>query len=167
MHSLSIQPAKSEEKALLFRLLQLYFFDSTRWSGEDLQEDGLYECGEAGLTIYFDSDSGNRAYLLRVDGKPAGFALVETVPFEGREISEFADLFVLPKYRRLGLASAATTRIVINSAEPWLLAIFRSDGEAMRYWKSSFKRLPFRSVRTVDDANDDRFHLFVVNELTV
>ena len=167
MHDLSIEPAKPEEKALLFRLLQLYFFDSTRWSGEDVQEDGSYECDEDGLTNYFDSQSGNRAYILRVDGKPAGFALVEAVPFEGKEISEFADLFVLPKYRRLGLASATATQIVINSQSPWLFAIFRSDGEALRYWKSSFKRLPFRSVRAADNAKDDRFHLFVVNEFTV
>jgi predicted acetyltransferase len=164
MHDLSIEPATIEDKALLFRLLQLYFFDSTRWSEEDLLENGLYECEEDGLLNYFDSNEGSKAYILRVNGKPAGFALVENVPFEGKTIPEFADLFVLPKYRRLGLASAATTRIVINSQNPWLFAVFRKDQEARRFWQAAFKRLPFRSVREVADPAGDRFHLFVVNE---
>ncbi|MDW5418718.1 GNAT family N-acetyltransferase [Iodobacter sp. CM08] len=167
MHQLSIEPAKPEDKTLLFRLLQLYFFDSTQWSEEDLQEDGLYECEEEGLLSYFGSDERSRAYILRVDGKPAGLALIDSVQFEGKQISEFADLFVLPKYRRLGLASAATTQIVINSKNPWLFAIFRKDQEAKRYWQASFKRLPFRSVRAADDPAEDQFHLFVVNEQSV
>lgn len=164
MNELSVEPATLRDKTLLFRLLQLYFFDSTRWSGEDLQEDGLYECEEDGLLSYLNADDGGRAYILRVSGELAGFALVDDVPFEGKRIAEFADLFVLPKYRRLGLASAATTQIVINSENPWLFAVFRKDREAMRYWQASFKRLPFRSVRVADDSAEDMFHFFVVNE---
>lgn len=166
MNELSIEPATLKDKTPLFRLLQLYFFDSTRWSDEDLQEDGLYECEEDGLLSYFNEDGGDRAYILRVNGKLAGFVLVEDIPFQGKIISEFADLFVVPKYRRLGLASAATTQIVINSEKPWLFSIFRKDREAMRYWQASFKRLPFRDVRVADDPTDDRFHFFVVNEKT-
>jgi predicted acetyltransferase len=164
MHDLSIEPATIQDEGLLSRLLQLYFFDSTNWSEEDIQEDGTYECDEASLQSYLDAGSHHRAYVLRVDRKPAGFVLVEDVPFEEKLISEFADLFVLPKYRRLGLASAATKRIVIDSHMPWLLAVFRRDTQAMYYWHSAFKRLPFRSVRAADDPLDDRFHLFVVNE---
>jgi predicted acetyltransferase len=164
MNELSIGPASLEDKTLLFRLLQLYFFESTRWSNEDLQEDGLYDCEEEGLLNYFDLNNGDGAYILRVNGKPAGFALVENVLFEGKKLSEFADLFVLPKYRRLGLASAATIQIVINSKHAWLFSIFRKDQEAIRYWHASFKRLPFRSVRAADDPAEDLFHFFVVNE---
>ena len=167
MNQLSIEPAQPKDQTLLFRLLQLYFFDSTHWSDEDLQEDGLYECDEEGLLMFFDSNERNRAYILGVNGNPAGLALVEDVPFEGKRISEFADLFVLPKYRRLGLASAATTQIVINSQNPWLFAIFRQNQEARRYWQTAFKRLPFRSVRAADDPAEDRFHLFVVNEQAI
>ena len=167
MNELSIEPATLQDKTALFRLLQLYFFDATRWSDEDLQQDGLYECEENGLLSYFKEDSEDRAYMLRVNGKLAGFALVEKIPFQGGMISEFADLFVVPKYRRLGLASAATTRIVIESESPWLFSIFRKDRDAMRYWQASFKRLPFRGVRVADDPVDDRFHFFVVNERAV
>jgi predicted acetyltransferase len=164
MHELSIDLAKPEEKALLSRLLQLYFYDSTPWSDEDIKEDGRFECDDDNLLNYNDSANTYRAYILRVDGKPAGFALVEDLEFQGRQLSEFADLFVLPKYRRLGLASAVTTQIVLNSDGTWLFAIFRKDLQAMRYWQSAFRRLPFKSVRAAEAPEDDRFHLFIINE---
>lgn len=167
MNTLSIESAKLKDKTVLFRLLQLYFFDSTRWSGEDLQESGLYECEEDGLLNYFKESGGDRAYILRVNDKLAGFALVEDIPFEGKRISEFSDLFVLPKYRRLGLASAATTQIVLSTGHPWLFSVFRKDRDAIGYWQASFKRLPFRSVRVADDPAEDMFHFFVVNEQAV
>lgn len=162
MHDLSIQCATQGDKDLLFRLMQLYYFEATRWSGEDILENGHYECDESGLQPYFDADSTDQAYILRVDGKPAGFALVEEVPHEGARMHEFADLFVLPKYRRIGLGAAATKRIVLDSDRPWLFAIFRKDHEAQRYWRAAFKRLPFRSVRQL--ADEELFHLFVINE---
>jgi predicted acetyltransferase len=164
MHDLTIELAKPDEKALLSRLLQLYFFDSTPWSGEDIQEDGRYECNDESLLNYSDSTDSYCAYILRVDGKPAGFALLEDQEFQGKQLTEFADLFVLPKYRRLGVGSAVVTKLVLDSERTWLFAIFRNDLQALRYWQSSFKRLPFRSVRATEDPEDDRFHLFIINE---
>ena len=164
MHQFSIHVATPAEQGLLFRLLQLYYFDSTRWSGEDLQDDGLYDCEEDGLLRYFQANSGDRAYILRVNGKPAGFVLVDEIEFDGKSISEFADIFVVPKYRGIGLASAATDQIVVASENPWLVAIFRDDKAALRYWQSAFERLRFRSVRPTEDPADDRFQLFIVNE---
>jgi predicted acetyltransferase len=162
MHHLSIERATPGDKNLLFRLMQLYYFEATRWSGEDILEDGHYECDEDGVSSYLDADGTDQAYILRVDGMPAGFALVEEVPHADTRIHEFADLFVLPKYRRIGLGAAATKRIVIDSDRPWLFAIFRKDQDAQSYWRAAFERLPFRSVRQL--ADEDLFHLFVINE---
>lgn len=162
MPAFSIERATAAEFPLLFRLLQLYYFEATRWSGEDILGDGLYDCDEAGVRSYISEDGQDAAYLLRVDGKPAGFALVEWIPYEDGQIREFADLFVLPKYRRLGLAEAATRRIVLDTEGPWLLAVFRQDEAALKYWQNAFVRLPFRSVRP--GPKDDVFHLFILND---
>ena len=131
MHRFSIDVAQPAERGLLFRLLQLYYFDSTRWSGEDLQDDGLYDCEEDGLLGYFQENSKDRAYILRVGGKPAGFVLVDDIEFDGKQVSEFADIFVVPKYRGIGLAAAATNQIVVASEQPWLVAIFRDAQAAL------------------------------------
>lgn len=159
MMGVAIDRATVLDQALLFRLLQLYYFEATRWSGEDLGPDGLYECDENGLLAYFDPEGPDRAYIVRVDGMPAGFALVEQITHAGAPITELADLFVLPKYRRRGLADALTREIVLPGDQPWLIANFHRDQDAQRYWRSAFARLPFRSVRRDQDTEHFQIHL--------
>lgn len=159
MRSLSIERAGRADHALLFRLLQLYYFEATRWSGEDIGPDGLYECDPAGVSSYLEADGADAAWILKVDGMVAGFALVEPVPLEGGPVRELADLFVLPRYRRLGLADFAFRRLVLDGGEPCLVAVFRKDEDALRHWRRAFARLPC-TVRPGPD--DDVFHLFVV-----
>jgi len=72
-----------------------------------------------------------------------------------------ADLFVMPKYRRLGLAEAATRKIVAGHEGPWLLSVFRKDERALRYWQGAFARLPFRSVQP--GPHHELFHQFIIN----
>jgi predicted acetyltransferase len=139
----AIERATREDQALLFRMLQFYYFEATQWSGEDLLEDGLYECDPAGVASYCEPDGVDAAWLLKVDGHPAGVVLVEWIPFEGGQIRELADLFVMPKYRGLGLAEAATRKIV------------------SRYWQGAFARLPFRSVQP--GPHHEVFHQFIIN----
>jgi hypothetical protein len=95
--TVSLQPADSrfaveratrEDQALLFRMLQFYYFEATQWSGEDLLGNGLYECDAAGVASYCEPDGVDAAWLLKVDGHPAGFVLVESIPFEGGQIRE-------------------------------------------------------------------------------
>lgn len=157
----AIERATREDQALLFRILQFYYFEATQWSGEDLLEDGLYESDPAGVASYCEPDGVDAAWLLKVDGHPAGFVLVELIPFEGGQIRELADLFVMPKYRRLGLAEVATRKIVPGHEGPWLLSVFRKDERALRYWQGAFARLPFRSVQP--GPHHALFHQFIIN----
>ena len=157
----AIERATREDQALLFRMLQFYYFEATQWSGEDLLEDGLYESDAAGVASYCEPDGVDVAWLLKVDGQVAGFVLVESIPFEGGQIRELADLFVMPKYRRLGLAEAATRKIVPGHEGPWLLSVFRKDERALRYWQGAFARLPFRSVQP--GPHHALFHQFIIN----
>lgn len=162
MPALTIERAGEQDRDLLFRLAQLYYFEASSWSGEDILADGLYECDQAAMHAYCDAGAADHAFILRADGHPAGFALVERVPYGGAQIREFADLFVLPKYRRLGLAGAAARHIVTGSGEPCLFAVYRKDQAAQRYWRSAFGRLGFRSVREVE--GDELFNLFIVED---
>lgn len=162
----SIDRLTAQETALLERLLQLYFFDSSYWSREEICADGRYDGPTAAdLAGYVDSPHC-QAYLLRVEGQVAGFALTELVE-DGDGDSrtwELADMFVLPRYRGMGVASAVVAGLVFASAHPWLLAIFKDDAKAQRYWASAFKRLPFASVRAHADPALPQFTMYIVNE---
>ena len=158
----AIERATREDQALLFRMLQFYYFEATHWSGDDLPGNGLYECDAAGVASYCEPDGADAAWLLKVDGQGPGFVLVELIPFEGGQIRELADLFVMPKYRRLGLAEAATRKIVPGHEGPWLVAVFRKDERALRYWQGAFARLSFRSFQP--GPHHEVFHQFIIND---
>lgn len=164
MSDIAISRAIAGEERTLFRLLQLYYFDSSYWSGEDVQDDGLYDSYEEGAANYIRGKEGEAAYLVRVDGCLAGFALFERYEFEGEIVDELADLFVLPNYRGRGIATQLIERLVLPAQHPWLIAVFREDAEALRFWQRAFERLPFRSVRAWDVASRPQFHLFRLNE---
>lgn len=158
-----IRLAQAADHALLFRLLQLYYFEATRWSGEDLQADGLYESCEEALRDYLGGGK-ERALIARVDGHPAGFALIEPAHGFDRGIQELADLFVLPKYRRRGLALALLEHAMQGSTQPWLVANFREDTEAQAFRRHLAARLPSCSIRQLPDDPDSRCLLFLLNE---
>lgn len=164
MSDSTISLAVAGEERILFRLLQLYYFESSRWSSEDLQDDGLYDCSEEGLASYMQREEGMAAYLVRVEGRLAGFALTERYEFEGQTVDELADLFVLPKYRGRGIATQLIEQLVLPAQHPWLIAVFREDAQALRFWQRAFERLPFRSMRPWEVASRPQFHLFRLNE---
>lgn len=162
MTTISIDVAGPADQDLLFRLLQLYYFEATRWSGEDMAADGLYESDPAGVRSYLAPDGPDHAWIFRIDGQVCGCALVDEVDVDGTLAPELADLFVLPKYRGRGVADAAIRTIVLSGTRTWLIAMFKQDLDAQRYWASAFARLPFASVVRADD--EDKFQIYLVNQ---
>ena len=156
---LRLVPATVADEAALSNLFQLYFHDFSDWSGEEVDDDGLFDA--------WDEDTfseGNAAYLLRVGDHLAGFLVVETADTPTGPMTEFADLFILRKYRRLGLAMEVVRRVMVGSGRPWLVAVFRADAQALAFWRKAFGRLPFASVREFDDDLKPQFHFFAVDE---
>jgi predicted acetyltransferase len=160
MQLINITRATAGEQTLLYRLLQLYYFESSRWSGEDARNDGLYDSDYDGVAHFTSGATRDEAWLVRVGGLIAGFALIERYESAGRLVHEFADLFILPKYRAKGIASRLVEELVLPAEHAWLIAVFRDDINASKFWKKLFDRLPFGSVREVD--GDPEFYQYMV-----
>lgn len=152
------------DAALLDRIWQFYELESSLWSGNDLDETGRFTSLSDFLERLGDPDSFDWAYLIRYEGQLAGLLLVGHQNFRGRSIMEFADLYILPKYRGRGIASEVLRRTVLASDEPWLICVFREDQGALAFWRSAFERLPFSSVRESLPPEVPELHEFIVNE---
>lgn len=72
-YAVTCQPAGYEHKSALRQLTELYKYDFTEYDPEDVNESGLYEYRD--LDAYWN-ESGRYPFLLRADGKLAGFALI-------------------------------------------------------------------------------------------
>jgi predicted acetyltransferase len=70
-----VTEALDDDRTVIRRLLQLYHYDFSEFDGGDVNPHGEY------LHPYFDeywTDSDRKAFLFRVEGALAGFALVFT-----------------------------------------------------------------------------------------
>src|SRR5688572_22722103 len=98
----TLEALKESERTLFDRLLQLYYYDFSEFDPDDVDEEGRFRI--TGLDKY-GREPGHDAYLLRVDGKPAGFVLVdERSPLpDGGGRHYIREFHVLRAYRRKGL----------------------------------------------------------------
>lgn len=109
----------------LFRLFQLYYYEGSDWADEDIGPDGLFDASPEQIADYIN-DPAKGAYWIGEDGALAGFVVTESITLpNGSVAEEVADLFILKRYRRQGLAFETVHALARTFTGPWLVAIFR------------------------------------------
>ena len=161
MH-IDVSPMQPVHTELLLNLWQYYQFDSSAREWLDVDNTGRFDVPREVLTQCLNTDNGSSAHLITCGNAIAGFLLLHAAEIEKKPITEFADLFVLPKFRRRGVASAVVDRVILNSGRPWLIAVFRDDLQALAFWRRTFLRRPALSCREIDPPESPEFHEFVV-----
>ncbi len=149
---------------MLANLWQYYQLDSSAREQLDVDGAGRFETPEEDLLQALRSERGSSAYLVKCDGAVAGFFILHAAQIEGKPITEFADIFVLPKYRGRGVASTVVERVILCSPQPWLIAVFRGDLKALNFWRSAFKRLVFSAYKEIEPPELPEFHEFLINQ---
>lgn len=144
----TVLPATEEDVDLLARLLQLYLHDFSEHTGWDVDEHGLFHY--AWLDAY-RHEPGRHAYVMRVEGRPAGFALVREA-----ERIHMAEFFVLRKYRREGVGIAAARYLLTAHAGPWSITQLASNHEATAFWRRAIP-VPFEETVQADGTVEQRF----------
>ena len=159
--NITLRPIVAGEEAALARLFQLYCYDNSGWSGEALPADGRYDVCDASLATYVHA-AGHTAHWIEVDGELAGFYITEPAMAGAVPVQEFSDFFILKKYRRRGVALEVVRRVLLGSAQTWMVAMFRDDAAATAFWRQVFARLPFAGVAAWDDADLPQFQLYLL-----
>ena len=156
--NMTLRAVAPGEEGALAQLFQLYCYDNSAWSGESVLADGRYDVCDAGLAEYVHTP-GHTASWIEVDGELAGFFLTEPGMAGELAVQEFSDFFILKKYRRRGVALEVVRRVLLDSAQTWLVATFRDDAAACAFWRHAFARLPFARVEPYDDPALPQFQL--------
>lgn len=159
--NMTLRAVAPGEAGALARLFQLYCYENTAWSGEDVLADGRYDVCDAGLAEYVHAP-GHMAVWIEVDGALAGFFVTEPGMAGALPVQEFSDFFILQKYRRRGLALEVVRRVLLDSAQTWLVAMFRADAHANAFWRQAFARLPFARVEAYDAPDLPQFQLYLL-----
>jgi len=131
------------EVPVVQRLMQLYLYDlatllhtfvpEPAWPW-DVNDDGTY--GDPARVASFWTDPARGAFLVRVDGRLAGFALVRRgSQFVGGEAWEMSEFFVLGRFRRKGVGRRAAWRLFDEHPGPWEVAEMDYNRPAQAFWR--------------------------------
>jgi predicted acetyltransferase len=130
---IEVIPATLEQEPVLANLLELYAYDFSEFHDLILGEDGRF--GYESLPRYW-SEPNRHPFLVRNDGKLAGFALVK----RGSEVSgndtawDMAEFFVLRGYRRRGIGTQTAHQLWRQFSGLWEVRVMESNVSACQFW---------------------------------
>ncbi len=125
--------AAKQDEPVLANLIELYAHDFSEFYGVELGPDGRF--GYKSLPLYW-SEPGRYSFLVKIDGKLAGFVLVK----KGSEVSgnanvwDIAEFFVVRAYRRRGVGTRIAHEVWKRFPETWEVRVLQANVAALNFW---------------------------------
>ncbi len=135
---LELLEAKEKDKNVIYNLMQLYtyelsFFEDNTTNFE-LLENGLFKMNKY-IDLYWKEEE-RHPYILKCDGKIAGFVL-ERFNEEGN--NEIAEFFVLNKYRQYGVGTFMANEMFNKYKGKWEIRTLLKNKRAQDFWRRVIK----------------------------
>ncbi len=148
-----VLPAAAAQTSILANLLQLYAHDFSEFLDVEIGEDGKFTYNP--LPLYW-MEAGRHPFLIWVDGKLAGFALVKKgSTFSGNENAwDLAEFFVLRGYRRRGIGTVAANQLWRRLPGSWEVRVMQLNVAAQRFWKQVISEFVADEVSPVPFEKD-------------
>jgi predicted acetyltransferase len=159
--AISVKLASDSERTLIERLSQFYIYDFSEMEPPD---SNAMEFGEQGdylplpeIDNYWRIE-GFRPLIIRVKGRLAGFALINTLSrYGGRAEYNMAEFFVARKHRRRGVATEAVRRVLARYPGRWEIAVAERNMAAREFWPRAIAAAPNVSELVQHDGDGKRW----------
>jgi predicted acetyltransferase len=138
MPQVEVTIAPQSAKGAIANMMQLYIHDfSEQWVGRadgELEEDGRF--GDYPYLAAYWCEAGRWPFLVRADGRLAGFALVNQISHRGAALdANMAEFFIARKHRRGGVGTAAARALFTRFPGHWEAAVARANTAALAFWR--------------------------------
>ncbi|RCX21428.1 putative acetyltransferase [Fontibacillus phaseoli] len=132
------------EKELFFNLYNLYLYELSSYTGEDVREDGKFDLGNTHLYL---EKQALIPYLIRADEQIAGFVLICSPPYTPNE-EEYSiqELFLLKKFRGRNLAAETVSQVFHLHPGTYHVEQLENNFAAVRFWKKLYANLKISFV---------------------
>ena len=133
----TLEPVTDNERDLLLRLFELYLYDFSEMEHADVNDDGLFQPPARPSVQRHWGEPGKHAFLLRVAGHPAGFALLWESRFDdnGADRRYLSAFFVMRAYRRRGYGEAMARALFDRFPGAWQVLEIRDNPNAQAFWR--------------------------------
>lgn len=132
-----IYPATLDDKPILQHLLEFCQYDASEHDGSELNPHGCF--GYPYLDHYW-VEAGRHPFLVRVDGKLAGFVLVNQHVYIAGSERAIAEFFILRKYRRRGIGGAVAFQVFDRFQGRWEVQQTASNLTAQAFWRKTISQ---------------------------
>lgn len=140
-----LEPLAKEHASTLDNLTQLYAYDFSDQVPLDLNSSGRFD-------ISFGDDwwanAGHAAFIIRVNGKLAGFALAR----KGSRVSgaddvmDVAEFFVARAFRGKKVGTTAAHALFNAFPGKWEVRVLKTHAAALRFWSHAIASFLGRSI---------------------
>ncbi len=131
-----IKKASLEEQETLNNLLQFYMYDFSEFMDLHVEDNGKF--GDYPLDSYWTENS-RFPYLIKLDGKNAGFVLVKLIDKDDDSYYSIAEFFIMNKYRRAGLGILVAKDIFRKHQGQWEVYQVDNNLPAQYFWKKAIE----------------------------
>jgi predicted acetyltransferase len=156
--SVIIHPATITDYPLIQHMWLFYIYDMSRECGFIKG----WECPANpsfvpdDITSYF-KDPARRAYLIKVDDEPAGFALLNqagTLPETQWNMGEF---FILARYQEKGIGTESARQLWNMHPDLWEVSVIPENKNALDFWRKVISNFTDnRYVEAIKDVDYDQ-----------
>ena len=133
---IKLEKVTSEEKAILYNLLQFAIYDASQYVDIDLNELGFFDYDW--FENYF-TDHDRDAYFIKMSDKLIGFVMVNEnlkIYSNGKSIAEF---LILPSYRRKKIGKQVAITIFDMYLGNWEVEPIENSIQAYKFWQNTIK----------------------------
>lgn len=143
---ITVTGAIEAERALIAAMFQYYVYDFSEMGSPDDDDFDLEPDGTFGRYEHMGAywrEPARIPLIIRRGGKLAGFALINDHSHSGLQLDRnFGEFFVLRKYRRAGVASAAVRKILTRYPGRWEAAMMQRNTAAQAFWPRAVAATP-------------------------
>ena len=132
MH-IEVLPALIHDKSIIQRMMELYQYDFSEFANTDLDEHGYFSYS---YLDYYWVESNRYPFLVRVDDKLAGFALVNQSTCLLNSQYALAEFFILRKYRKHGIGRQVAFHILDLFHGRWEIYQAHTNLIAKQFWQN-------------------------------
>lgn len=143
--TIQITPASIQQQAVIAQLYELYTYEMTDLADFDINDDGYYRYQELPL---FWSTPNRYPYLILVDNKLAGFALIQQgSPIDDApDVWDIAEFFIMRKFRKKGIGQFVAKSVWEAHPGLWQIRVWENNLVAHQFWNNIVKNFTKKSI---------------------
>jgi len=143
-----IVEAGPDLKAVVLNLGLYYIHDFTDFLGFRCPDNGLFRTSH--WEKYW-TEPDRRAFLIKCDGEPAGFALVGPDGTQPDTQFDMGEFFIMRKFRRRGLGQQAAFSLFDRFRGRWEVRVVVQNKPALDFWRKVIDRYTGGKHRELPD----------------